>query len=119
MEPRIQYAKSADGTRIACWTMGAGKPMVYRPPMHWGESAFWAVPEIARWNEALASRRLLIRYDPRGTGHSQRGLEDYSLEAQVADLEAVADRLARGAFDLFGMSRSGWRAANAIATGAG
>ncbi len=105
MEPRIQYAKSADGTRIACWTMGAGKPMVYRPPMHWGESAFWAVPEIARWNEALASRRLLIRYDPRGTGHSQRGLEDYSLEAQVADLEAVADRLARGAFDLFGMSQ--------------
>jgi len=50
----------------------------------------------------VASRRLLIRYDGRGTGHSQRGLEDYSLEAHVADLEAVADRLTEGAFGLFG-----------------
>ncbi len=103
MEPRIQYVKSADGTRIACWATGAGKPLVFGPTGAWPPSAFWALPETARWNEALASRRLLVSCDGRGTGQSQRGLGDYSLETHVADLEAVADRLAKGAFELFGM----------------
>ncbi len=103
MEPRIHYAKGADGARIACWATGAGKPLVFMTNLHWAPSALWALPETSRWYEALASHRLLIRYDGRGTGHSQRGLEDYSLEAQVADLEAVADRLVRGPFELFAM----------------
>jgi len=103
MEPRIQYVKSADGAQIGCWSIGAGKPLVFGTGGPWPPSAFWVFPEIARWNEALAGRRLLVRYDGRGTGHSQRGLEDYSLEAHVADLEAVADRVAKGAFELFGM----------------
>src|SRR6266540_2600933 len=101
MEPRIQYVKSADGTRIACWSTGAGKPLVYMASLHWASSAFLGLPWAAGWNETLASHRLFIRYDGRGTGHSQRGLEDYSLKAQVADLEAVADRLAKGPFELF------------------
>ena len=28
MEPRIQYAKTADGVSIAFWTLGEGQPLV-------------------------------------------------------------------------------------------
>jgi hypothetical protein len=28
MEPRIQYAKTKDGVRIAFWTLGSGMPSV-------------------------------------------------------------------------------------------
>jgi hypothetical protein len=28
MEPRIQYAKTADGVSIAFWTLGQGPPLV-------------------------------------------------------------------------------------------
>jgi hypothetical protein len=28
MEPRIQYAKTADGVSIAFWTLGKGMPVV-------------------------------------------------------------------------------------------
>ncbi len=31
MEPRIQYAKTADGVSIAFYTLGAGMPVVLMP----------------------------------------------------------------------------------------
>ena len=31
MEPRIQYAKTADGVSIAFWTLGEGMPFVLAP----------------------------------------------------------------------------------------
>ena len=31
MEPRIQYAQTADGVSIAYWTLGDGKPPVSMP----------------------------------------------------------------------------------------
>ncbi len=31
MEPRIQYARTADGVNIAFWTLGEGPPFA-RPP---------------------------------------------------------------------------------------
>lgn len=38
----------------------------------------------------------VIDYDQRGTGSSDRGCEDFSLEPLVRDLEAVIDRAAPG-----------------------
>ena len=32
MEPRIQYAQTADGVSIAYWTLGEGTPLVVVPP---------------------------------------------------------------------------------------
>ena len=32
MEPRIQYAKTADGVSIAFWTLGEGMPLVCTCP---------------------------------------------------------------------------------------
>ena len=62
-EPRIQYVKSADGARIACWATGGGKPLVFRGALQWASSAFFLLPESDRWSEGspLAfSKRSLV-----------------------------------------------------------
>jgi pimeloyl-ACP methyl ester carboxylesterase/DNA-binding CsgD family transcriptional regulator len=50
---------------------------------------------------------MLVRYDVRGTGWSERRVSDHSLGAQVADLEAVVDRLGLDRFDLLGAVDAG------------
>jgi class 3 adenylate cyclase len=102
MEPRIQYVKSKDGVRIACWTEGEGRPLLVLPNPNWGTpTGLLQLPEVRSFWQRLGHGRTLVRYNARGTGQSDRGVADYSLEAQAADLEAVADRFARDRFDLF------------------
>jgi hypothetical protein len=49
MEPKIRYAKSADGTSIAYWAIGEGRPLVYMPTMPWCHiDREWAIPEWRR-----------------------------------------------------------------------
>src|SRR5919201_288289 len=67
----------------------------------------WVSPECRRWYERLARQRLLVRYDVRGTGLSEREVSDYSLEALLLDLEAVVDRLDLARFALFGAADAG------------
>ena len=67
----------------------------------------WQMPECRRWYESLAAHRNLIRYDNRGYGLSDRDADDYSLEAHIADLAAVVDRLGLGEFVLFGAIQHG------------
>jgi len=94
MEPRIQYAKTADGVNIAFWTLGEGTPFVHMPVLPWSHIQLeWQDPGFRRWYERVAERRRLIRYDGRGSGLSDRNVADYSLEAHVLDLQAVVERL--------------------------
>jgi class 3 adenylate cyclase len=108
MEPRIQYAKTADGVSIAFWTLGAGQPLVSMPLTPWSHVQLeWGRPELRRWYERLAEKRRLIRYDSRGSGLSDRQVADCGLEAHVLDLEAVVDRLGLEQFALLGSGDSG------------
>ncbi len=107
MEPRIQYAKSKDGVSIACWTQGEGRPLLVVPTPQWGEwPGLLQLPEARSFWERLARGRRLVLYSARGTGQSDRGVTDYSLEAQAADLEAVVDRVAAERFDMMGQGNS-------------
>jgi len=108
MEPRIQYARTADGVNIAFWTLGEGTPLVQMPWMLATHIELeWQMPEVRRWYERLSEKRKLVRYDCRGSGLSDRDVSDYSLEAHVLDLEAVVDRLGLERFALFGMTYAG------------
>ena len=107
MERRIQYAKTADGVSIALWTLGKGEPLVYMTGSPWNHIELWEIPECRRWYERLAQNRMLVRYDVRGTGLSDREVVDYSLDAQVLDLEAVLDQLGLDKFSLFGAANAG------------
>ncbi len=93
MEPRIQYAKTKDGVSIAFRTVGRGTAFVHmwNPYSHMRQQ--WAVPEFRAWYERLAKKLMLVQYDHRGTGLSERDVKDFSLEALALDLSAVVNRL--------------------------
>ncbi len=107
MEPRIRYAPAADGVSIAFWTLGEGMPLVYMAGGPWGHVELWDIPECRRWYERLARKRMLVRYDVRGTGWSERDVSDHSLDALVLDVEAVVNRLGLDRFDMFGALDAG------------
>jgi class 3 adenylate cyclase/pimeloyl-ACP methyl ester carboxylesterase len=107
-EPRIQYTKTTDGVSIAFFTLGEGMPLVLAP--HVGVNHIqleWQWPEYRAFFERQAQKGRLVGYDLRGFGLSDRGVTDFSLDARVADLEAVADRLRLDRFVLFGSNDSG------------
>jgi class 3 adenylate cyclase len=108
MEPRIQYTQTEDGVSIAFWTLGEGMPFVHMPRHPFSHVELeWQFPEMRRWYERLAQKRMLVRYDGRGSGLSQRNVTDYSLDALVLDLGAVVDHLGLEAFALLGHMRTG------------
>jgi pimeloyl-ACP methyl ester carboxylesterase/DNA-binding CsgD family transcriptional regulator len=107
MEPRIRYAITSDGVSIAFWTLGKGEPLVYMAGGPWGHVELWDIPECRSWYERLAQESMLVRYDIRATGYSERDVSDHSLDALVADVEAVVDRLELDRFDMFGAFDAG------------
>jgi DNA-binding SARP family transcriptional activator len=64
-------------------------------------------PVWRHWIHELGRRSTLIRYDDRGCGLSDRDPPDHSLEARVADLEAVVDAARLERFPLLGVSGGG------------
>jgi class 3 adenylate cyclase/pimeloyl-ACP methyl ester carboxylesterase len=94
MEPRIQYAKTSDGVSIAYYAIGQGEPLVVTPGNTLSHIQLeWQVDECRGWYERLAEKRMVVRYDARGSGLSDRDACDFSVDAQVRDLEAVVDRI--------------------------
>ena len=109
MEPQIRYARTSDGVSIAYWTMGErGVPLIMSPPLGWSHiSLELRNPELASWYERLASKRVLVRYDPRNHGLSDRGVDRLSPADQAADIEAVIERLGLSQVDLLGSATPG------------
>ncbi len=111
MEPKIRYARSADGVNIAYWAIGEGRPLVYMPPMPWCHiEREWAIPEWRRRYERLAAGRRLVRYDARGFGLSDPSPTGVTPAAHAGDLEAVLDALAIDECDLFAPADAGFAA---------
>jgi class 3 adenylate cyclase len=103
MTPQVRYTKASDGAHIAFWKDGEGSPVVHMPSTPLTHVQLeWDVLECRRWYERLmASGHTLVRYDARGFGLSDRDVADYSLEAQMRDLDAVAAALNLEKFTLF------------------
>jgi pimeloyl-ACP methyl ester carboxylesterase/DNA-binding CsgD family transcriptional regulator len=108
MEPQIQYVTSVDGVRIAFWTRGEGTPLIHMPPIPVSNiQREWPFAPQRKFYEDLGPNIQLVRYDCRGSGLSDREVFDYSVEAHIADVLAVADRLGLGRFALMGYGHSG------------
>src|SRR3990172_636003 len=108
MEPRIQYAKTSDGVSIAFWTLGEGMGFVHMPWIHFSHIQLeWQSDDWRSVCESLARKRMLVRYDGRGTGLSDREVTDHSLEAHLLDLEAVVDKLGMKQFAVFASTFAG------------
>jgi len=107
MEVPIRYTQTADGVKIAFWTLGSGEPLVYMAGAPWCHVELLQVPQCVQWYEQLAEERLLVRYDVRGTGLSDREVEDHSLNAQLFDLEAVIEAIGLEEFAVFAAADAG------------
>jgi pimeloyl-ACP methyl ester carboxylesterase/DNA-binding CsgD family transcriptional regulator len=88
--PRIEDTTSADGTRIAWTSIGGGPTLVHLPgvPLSNFEGE-WRIPLLRGAFERFGRRIRLIQFDGRGTGRSQREVDDLDLDAFVADVDAV------------------------------
>ncbi len=100
MEPRIQYAKTSDGVSIAYWTLGEGIPLVMIP-FYLFSAVAGSGDDSRQFYEGMAHQKRLVTYDGRGTGMSQRQVDDLSIEALERDLEAVVEELGLVNFALF------------------
>jgi pimeloyl-ACP methyl ester carboxylesterase/DNA-binding CsgD family transcriptional regulator len=107
MRQRIRFCRTADGVRIAYATHGEGPPLV--KAAHWMTHLEhdWGSPVWTHWLTELGRRRTVVRFDARDTGLSDRGVAEVSLDAWVADLEAVVDDAGLGRFPLFAMCQAG------------
>ncbi|MEJ7688799.1 MAG: alpha/beta fold hydrolase [Variovorax sp.] len=103
----LRFCTSPDGTRIAVASIGSGPPLVRTA--HWLSHVEHdlASPVWHPWLQELSRHNTFIRYDQRGCGLSDSDVADFSLDAWVADLEAVIDSLGLRSFALFGMSQGG------------
>src|SRR3989304_5405506 len=106
MEPRIQYATTSDGVSIAFATMGEGAlPAVWVPSLH--SSLGWRIPRMRSGYERLSQDRLLVEYDGRGRGLSERNVSSFTLDELVLDLAAVVDHLKLERFALIAILNAG------------
>jgi class 3 adenylate cyclase/pimeloyl-ACP methyl ester carboxylesterase len=104
MEQQIRFCNSADGTQIAYADLGEGPPLVCVFSWPTNLEMDWGRAESRAWLERIASRRRLVRFDRRGVGASERQPGDFSMEAQIADVSAVADHLGLERFSLWGFA---------------
>ena len=102
---RVRFCASADGTRIAFATTGAGTPLVRAG--HWLTHLEhdWHSPIWRPFLDALGRRFAVTRYDQRGNGLSDWQVDDFSLDAFVDDLAAVVDGAGLERFALYGTSQ--------------
>ncbi|MCL4799288.1 MAG: alpha/beta fold hydrolase [Burkholderiales bacterium] len=103
----IRFCASRDGVRVAFATVGTGPPLVKVANWLTHLEFDWESPVWRHWLDELSRRRTLVRYDERGCGLSDRDAADLSLEAWVADLEAVVDAAGLERFALLGVSQGG------------
>ena len=107
MEQQIRFCTTSDGVRIAYATVGKGPPLVRVLGWFTHLEFEWDYAITRNFNHLLSTRHLLIRYDGRGQGLSDRNIQDFSTEADVRDLEAVIDALNLERVALYGISQGG------------
>jgi len=103
----IRFCSAPDGTRLAYAVHGRGPPLVRTATWLTHLEFDWESPVWRHWLEGLADGHMVLRYDERGCGLSDRDVQDVSLEKRVADLEAVIDAAGIERAALLGVSQGG------------
>lgn len=107
MEQEIKFCTTPDNVSIAYASVGSGPPFVKVANWMNHLEQDWQSPVWRHLLDEFARDHQFLRYDERGTGLSDRKVEDLSLDAFVSDLEAVLDTVGLDKFPLFGISQGG------------
>jgi pimeloyl-ACP methyl ester carboxylesterase/DNA-binding CsgD family transcriptional regulator len=103
-DQEIRFCHAADGTRLAYAQHGNGPPLLVVSCWLSHLQYDWQSPVWRHFLDDLGEISTLIRYDERGFGLSDWDVSDFSLEARLADLEAVIEASGLERFALLGMS---------------
>jgi class 3 adenylate cyclase len=104
MELRMQYARAADGVKIAYGVAGSGPTVVRLPSIPFSNcQAEWA--QDGGFYHGLTDRFKVVTFDPRGCGLSDTSVDDLSMAARESDIEAV---LGRAGVERFALHAVGW-----------
>lgn len=100
----VRFCRARDGVRIAFAVHGIGPPLILGKNWISHLQYDWDDPILGHLLGALGRVVTVVRYDERGYGLSDWEPEDFSLEARMDDVEAVA---AAAGFDRFAVMAMG------------
>lgn len=105
--PETHYVKS-DDVHVAYQVVGDGPvDLLIVPGFVSNIEAGWRNPDQSAFFHRLASFCRLILFDKRGTGMSDRGIQDFTLEQRMHDVQAILDAIGSKKAALFGVSEGG------------
>jgi len=107
MEQDIRFCTAPDGVNLAYATSGGGPPLVRVANWLTHLELDWESPIWSHWFQEFSRDHTLIRFDHRGSGLSDRNIEEQSVEAWVQDLETVIEDAGIDHFPLLGLSQGG------------
>lgn len=105
--PETRYAETVDGVAIAYQVVGSGSPAIVLANSAWasGVEISWEWSSWASLYRGLAALGIVILFDRRGTGLSDRVSGDRlpTLEAKMDDIRAVMDAVGIERAALYGL----------------
>jgi class 3 adenylate cyclase len=107
MQQQIRFCTTSDGVRIAYSTIGEGPPLLFLP----GWITHLELDMDMQWRgdqiRAFARHFTVGRFDKRGSGLSDRGIDDFSIDARLRDVDAVLAALKWKRMAIFAISEGG------------
>jgi DNA-binding winged helix-turn-helix (wHTH) protein/pimeloyl-ACP methyl ester carboxylesterase len=98
----VRFCRTKDGVNLAVASVGEGPVLVRSGTWATHIEYDWKSPLTGPLLQRLAARFRLVRYDGRGSGLSDRNVNQVSFSTLLEDLETVADTLGLERFMLFG-----------------
>jgi pimeloyl-ACP methyl ester carboxylesterase/DNA-binding CsgD family transcriptional regulator len=106
----IRFASTPAG-RVAYSIAGSGPPLLYLLGWVSHLGLMWELPAHRRFVEVLAREYTVIRYDRVGCGMSDRVRDVFTLESELATLDALVEHLGLDRYALLGSCEGGQVAA--------
>jgi len=103
----VRFCRAQDGVRIAYAVHGNGPPLILGKNWISHLQYDWDDPMLGHLLGALGRVVTVVRYDERGYGLSDWEPEDFSLEARLGDLEAVAVAVGFDRYAVMAMGQAG------------
>jgi len=101
-DQEVQFFTASDGVRIA-YTIGGCGPAIVRTIDWLNHLDFeWKSPFLRHWLSEIMRHNTLVRYDQRGSGLSDWGVEDFSYERMVKDFEELIEATGLEQVSIFG-----------------
>lgn len=107
MEQDIQFCTAPDGVNLAYAISGSGPPLVRVANWLTHLDHDWQGPIWSHWFREFSKENTLVRFDLRGSGLSDRKVEEQSIEVWCQDLEAIVEDIGINRFPLLGFCQGG------------